>query len=96
MQNLPRTKKLAGANQRTGEDAMTENQAELYERIRQKIKDGEGKVSFAFGIEPILNEAKVEFHKVEMDTIYNHEHDYPYHDYHTEMKKLIKKWFGEP
>ncbi|MFA5307300.1 MAG: hypothetical protein WC365_07675 [Candidatus Babeliales bacterium] len=67
----------------------------LNKLIREKIRSGNGAVSFAFGIKPILNEAKAEFCKVETDTIYNQKHDYPYHVYHAEMSKLIKKWFGE-
>ena len=32
------------------------SEGELGKRLQQKIKDGEGKVSFAFGVKPILDE----------------------------------------
>jgi hypothetical protein len=37
------------------------SEGELGKKIKQKILDGDGKVSFAFGIAPILDEALKEF-----------------------------------
>ena len=37
------------------------SEGELGKRIKQKIKDGDGRVSFAFGIKPILDEALQDF-----------------------------------
>lgn len=68
--------------------------SELENKIKQKIKDGEGRVSFAFGIKPILDEAKAEFPDINTwskgDSYEDAEQKYL-----DAVEAWFKKWLGD-